>query len=88
MSGNLADCPISITNMTVRDEAMNAEQECLFIEWRDLHQKAQQTLDPADAHASGQAYRRFYESYLANTDCPSTKVVTFPRQHPDCGGTA
>lgn len=70
------------------DDEMDTEQLRLFEAWRDLHQRAQRTMCPADAHASGKAYREFHESYLLNTARPSSKVIPFPRRFPDFGGAA
>lgn len=74
--------------MSAIDDEMNAEQSRLFEEWRALHRKAQQTMNPTDAHASGRAYGRFHQSYVANTNRPSSKVIPFPRRYPDFGGAA
>ena len=58
---------------------MNATQERLFNEWRDLHQHALRTMRMEDAHASGIAYRRFHQAYL---DEPAN-VVPPPSQRSD-----
>lgn len=59
--------------MSAIDDAMNAEQESAFYEWRDLRSKAMETGDKADAHAAGKAFGRFFYTYVANTYRPSTK---------------
>ncbi len=59
--------------MSAIDDAMNAEQERAFYEWRDLRAKAMETGDKADAHAAGKAFGVFFYTYVANTYRPSTK---------------
>jgi hypothetical protein len=60
--------------MSEIDDAMNAEQERAFLEWRDLRAKAEKTGDKADAHAAGKAFGAFFYTYVANTYRPSPKT--------------
>ena len=56
------------------DDAMNAEQERAFLEWRELRNKAAETGDKDDAHAAGKAFGAFFYTYVANTYRPSPKT--------------
>ena len=60
--------------MNAIDDAMNAEQDRAFLEWRDLRNKAEASGDKADAHAAGKAFGAFFYTYVANTYRPSPKT--------------
>jgi hypothetical protein len=46
------------------NDDVTAEQERRFQVWRGLHQKAVQTMELSDAHASGRAFGKFYDLFV------------------------
>lgn len=70
-----------------KDDHMNSEQDAAFREWQRLAFQAAKTKAADDAHAAGQAFGRFFYTYVANTYRPA-KIIPFRRRNNDFGGVA